>query len=57
MGDVIVVSVLAGIVLLAVRSLLKSRASGGCGGVVGVGAIAVVVIAAAGLVSFKKKED
>ena len=32
MGDVIVVSVLAGIVLLAVRSLLKSRASGGCGG-------------------------
>lgn len=29
----------------------------GCGGVVGVGAIAVVAIAAAGLVSFKKKED
>ncbi len=31
--------------------------SGGCGGVVGVGAIAVVALAAAGLVSFKKKED
>ncbi len=30
---------------------------GGCGSVVGVGAIAVVAIAAAGLVSFKKKED
>ena len=30
---------------------------GGCGGVVGVGAIAVVAIAAAGLISFKKKED
>ena len=29
----------------------------GCGGVVGVGAIAVVALAAAGLVSFKKKED
>ncbi len=29
----------------------------GCGGVVGVGAIAVVAIAAAGLISFKKKED
>ena len=29
----------------------------GCGGVVGVGAIAVVSLAAAGLVSFKKKED
>ena len=32
MGDIIVLSVLAGIVLLAVRSLLKSRASGGCSG-------------------------
>ncbi len=30
---------------------------GGCGSVVGVGAIAVVALAAAGLVSFKKKED
>ncbi len=29
----------------------------GCGSVVGVGAIAIVAIAAAGLVSFKKKED
>ena len=29
----------------------------GCGGVVGVGAIAVVAIVAAGFVSFKKKED
>ena len=32
MGDIIVLTVLAGIVLLAVRSLLKSRARGGCGG-------------------------
>lgn len=32
MGDVIVLSVLVGIVLLAVRSILKSRASGGCAG-------------------------
>ena len=32
MGDIIVLTVLAGIVLLAVRSLLKTRASGGCGG-------------------------
>ena len=32
MGNVIVLSVLAGIVLLAVRSILKSRASGGCAG-------------------------
>lgn len=32
MGDIIVLTVLAGIVLLAVRSLLKSRASGGCAG-------------------------
>ena len=32
MGDIIVLTVLAGIVLLAVRSLLKSRASGGCSG-------------------------
>ena len=31
MGDIIVLTVLAGIVLLAVRSLLKSRARGGCG--------------------------
>ena len=30
---------------------------GGCGSVVGIGAIAVVAFAAAGLVSFKKKED
>ncbi len=30
---------------------------GGCGSVVGVGAIAIVALAAAGLVSFKKKED
>ena len=32
MGDIIVLTVLAGIVLLAVRSLLKSRAHGGCSG-------------------------
>lgn len=32
MGDIIVLTVLAGIVLLAVRSLLKSRARGGCSG-------------------------
>ena len=32
MGDIIVLTVLAGIVLLAVRSLLKSRATGGCSG-------------------------
>ena len=32
MGDIIVLTVLAGIVLLAVHSLLKSRARGGCGG-------------------------
>ena len=32
MGDIIVLTVLAGIVLLAVRSLLKSRAAGGCSG-------------------------
>ncbi|MBR4290808.1 MAG: FeoB-associated Cys-rich membrane protein [Oscillospiraceae bacterium] len=32
MGDIIVMSVLAGFVLLAVRSLLKSRARGGCCG-------------------------
>ena len=31
MGDVIVLSVLAGIVLLAVRSMLKNRKSGCCG--------------------------
>ncbi len=31
--------------------------NGGCGSVVGVGAIAVVALAAAGLVSFRKKED
>lgn len=35
MGDVIVLSVLVGIVLLAVRSILKSRASGGCGSCAG----------------------
>ena len=32
MGDIIVLTVLAGIVLLAVRSLLKSRRTGGCSG-------------------------
>ena len=32
MGDIIVLTVLAGIVLLAVRSLLNSRARGGCSG-------------------------
>ena len=32
MGDIIVLTVLAGIVLLAVRSMVKSRASGGCSG-------------------------
>ncbi len=32
-------------------------ASGGCGGTVGIGALALVAVAAAGLVSFKKKED
>ena len=32
MGDIIVLTVLAGSVLLAVRSLLKSRARGGCSG-------------------------
>lgn len=32
MGDIVVLSVLAGIVFLAVRSLLKSRATGGCAG-------------------------
>ena len=32
MGDIIVLTVLAGIVLLAVRSLLKTRATGGCSG-------------------------
>ena len=32
MGDIIVLTVLAGIVLLAVRSMLKSRARGGCSG-------------------------
>lgn len=32
MGDIIVLTVLAGIVLLAVRSLIKSRAHGGCSG-------------------------
>ena len=32
MGDIIVLTVLAGIVLLAVRSLLRSRARGGCSG-------------------------
>ena len=31
MGDIVVLTVLAGIVLLAVRSLLKTRARGGCG--------------------------
>ena len=35
----------------------KEEKKSGCGGVVGFGAIAVVAIAAAGLVSFKKKED
>jgi len=32
MGDILVLSVLAGIVLLAGRSILKSRAKGGCSG-------------------------
>ena len=32
MGDVIVLAVLAGVVLLAVRSLLKSRKEGKCSG-------------------------
>ena len=32
MGDIIVLTVLAGIVLLAVRSLMKSRSRGGCAG-------------------------
>ena len=32
MGDIIVLTVLAGIVLLAVRSMLKSRTRGGCSG-------------------------
>jgi len=31
MGDLIVLSVLAGVVLLAVRSMLKARKSGCCG--------------------------
>ena len=32
MGDIIVLTVLAGIVLLAVRSLIKARSRGGCCG-------------------------
>ena len=32
MGDIIVLTVLTGTVLLAVRSILKSRTSGGCAG-------------------------
>ncbi len=35
----------------------EAPAEAGCSGVVGVGAIAVVALAAAGLISFKKKED
>ena len=35
MGDIIVLSVLAAIVLAAVRSMLKSRAKGGCSGCCG----------------------
>ena len=31
MGDIIVLSVLAGVVILAVRSMIKSRKSGCCG--------------------------
>lgn len=32
MGDIIVLTVLAAVLLTAVRSMLKARAKGGCGG-------------------------